>query len=118
MTLGIILDDERYYEQITWVALPENYYIVRNPVDFIFQVRLPFIIPWVSFDHDLGWFNKEGREVKGYQCIKWPCRHLDRNPSKPIPKVYFHSKNPIGVDDMRFYWNNWLKTQPEERVRL
>ncbi len=114
---GIILDDERSWSSITWVDLRFTKNIVRNPKEFIRKVTEAELVTWVSFDHDLGWHNNP-KEVTGYDCLKWLCRHLDRNPSKPIPKVYFHSKNPVGVDNMRNYWNDWLNTQPEERVRL
>ncbi len=115
----IILDDERRWVDITWVELPFSLCsYARTPKEFIRLVVKSELITWVSFDHDLAWYNNQGKDVTGYDCLKWLCRHLDRNPSKPIPKAYFHSKNPVGVDNMRNYWDNWLNTQPEWRVRL
>jgi len=66
-------------------------------------------VAWVSFDHDLAWYNKDGRDITGYDCLKWMCRYLDRHPEVKIPQVFFHSKNPIGVANMKGYWYNWLK---------
>lgn len=109
MTIGLILDDERLYSDITWVAYPsEDFIIVRNPIAFIGHMKYLDEVAWVSFDHDLAWYNKSGRDITGYDCLKWLCRYLDRHPDKTIPQVFFHSKNPIGVANMKGYWYNWV----------
>ncbi|RTL04113.1 hypothetical protein EKK58_11250 [Candidatus Dependentiae bacterium] len=116
MTIGLILDDERTYSDITWVEYPKtsNICVTRSPIDFIWYMRnIPAFttedfITWVSFDHDLAWYNKSGRDITGYDCLKWLCRYLDRHPDKTIPQVFFHSKNPIGVANMKGYWYNWV----------
>lgn len=111
MAIGLILDDERLCSDITWMKYPHMRAtaVVRNPKDFIRYIITDLdIIDWVSFDHDLAWYNKNGRDITGYDCLKWLCRYLDRHPDKPIPQVFFHSKNPIGVANMKGYWYNWL----------
>lgn len=114
MAIGLILDDERVYSDITWVVLPDGWkvmpLIVRTPKDFIKHIRL-FSFSYISFDHDLAWYNKSGRDITGYDCLKWLCRYLDRHPDKTIPQVFFHSKNPIGVANMKGYWYNWLNNR-------
>ncbi len=119
MAIGLILDDERFIDTITWVSYPDtdgHCCLVRNPLEFISSVRSLVDIVYISFDHDLAWYNKAGRDITGYDCLKWMCRYLDRHPEVKIPQVFFHSKNPIGVANMKGYWYNWLHTQPTERI--
>lgn len=107
----LILDDERFYDDITWVDYPDWQFVLHvcNPKAFIWHIA--FYEDWdaISFDHDLAWTNSAGKDVTGYDCLKWLCRYLDRHPEVKIPEAFFHSKNPVGVTNMKGYWYNWLE---------
>ena len=108
--LGLFLDDERNPEDVTWVDYPDNvdWYVVRNKNDFmIYLIKYDF--DYVSFDHDIQCYNKNGDEITGYDCLKSFCLVLNQL-YKKIPKCFFHTQNPIGKKNMESYYNNFLKS--------
>jgi len=51
----------------------------------------------LSLDHDLG---DDGRGT-GYDVLTWLERRIFDNAAFPLPKIYIHSANPVGVLRMR-----------------
>ena len=126
----ILLDDERTLKDITWVNYPQYKEVIHfkffeeftNFCDNIFGGSfscLNFNNLDFSFDHDLQSFDKYGKEWTGYDCIKYllDTTYLTELESGIYSKdsndisesdFYFHTKNPIGLDNMRSYYLNFL----------
>lgn len=113
----IFLDDERNFEDVTWIQYPEyeNVIIVRNSRQFIDVVNINFYnidnIDF-SFDHDIMDFDKD-KEHTGYTCLQWLCdyiidEHIDSisNIINSI-SVYAHTKNPVGKQNIELYYENF-----------
>lgn len=99
------LDDERNIENTPWVQYPplDYWWVCRNYHAFIKCV----LTEWhpdeeviFSFDHDLG-----SCEHTGYDALKWLVGFC-QDTGRKIPTCYFHSKNPVGVENMVAYYNN------------
>jgi hypothetical protein len=106
--------------EIIWVKSYDEF------VDYISENGLLDII---SFDHDLAdehytpkeyWDDyeksKEYQEKQNYQektgmdCAKWLVDYcIDNNIE--LPKIYVHSANPVGADNIRELLNNFKKYQ-------
>lgn len=103
--MGLFLDDERVPGDITWMKLSNTLWsIVRTASEFKRYISTHSLPDYISLDHDLG----EGET--GYDCIKFLVEYLLDHPSKEIPLLTFHSMNPIGVDAMKQYWQNFLSS--------
>ena len=112
---GIFLDDERSPEDVTWIKYPENveWFIVRNSIQFFQMFRAlghGGII--VSFDHDLQISNQYG-EVTGYSILQTMLSYIQVT-GLDIPTCYFHTKNPIGKENMEAYYRNFIDFYNEE----
>lgn len=105
---GIFLDDERYPKDVTWIKYPENieWFIVRTQHYFMSLLEdEEFNI--ITFDHDIECYDEEGREVTGYDLLKYVLDYFQIN-NKKIPAMYFHSMNPVGKENMEAYYNNFV----------
>ena len=122
---GLFLDDERFPEQVKWVEYPDNIDWIRccTPYDFTEMICLDYFnigeelgIRWhtkyqfdyYTFDHDLQFF-VDGQEITGYDCLKALCEAIQRGIVKMPKKVFFHSMNPCGRENMEAYWISFLK---------
>jgi hypothetical protein len=101
----VFLDDDRNFEDVTWVDYPEFFavFTVRNYDDFVKLIssHKKIIDCYFSFDHDIACtgvfevevfgekFNVE-REATGLDCAKLIVGLVDKS------KVFVHSKNPVG----------------------
>jgi len=106
MIAGLFLDDERIPSSASWMSYPSNvsWDIVRNSEDFMEAVKSKQY-DIISFDHDIqDWV--DGKEVTGYDCLKQYC-YMGMSGSEP--EMYFHSQNPVGRNNMRLYWMNYLE---------
>ena len=112
-------DNGEYYN-INWVLNYEQF------TQWINMFGLPDAI---SFDHDLAdehytpeyyWDNydksKKYQEEKsnyyqektGMDCAKWLVDYcIDNN--KKLPKIYIHSANPVGADNIKYLLENFKK---------
>lgn len=110
MNYSIFLDDERNPQDVTWIELPNiKWIIIRDFSWFKFYIngRMP---EYITFDHDLQDFNEDGTENTGYTCLKWLVDYcIDHD--MMLPGCFFHSMNPIGVKNMKSYYENALKCQ-------
>ena len=118
--IAIFLDDERYVEDVTWTDVYPNakfgddysWKIVRcfdEMVELIDETNDWTNIIHISFDHDLGqYYHETGVEPTGYTCVKMlidKCINLNIDP----PNCSFHSMNPIGCENMKKYYDSYLK---------
>lgn len=109
----VFLDDERNFEDVTWVDYKTdeelNVCVVRNPLQFRTAI-LPLLVEegallWVSFDHDIQSFDSECNETTGYDLVKWLVAYCIEE-GYNIPVCYFHTNNIIGKRNMETYYNN------------
>lgn len=110
---GIFLDDERYPKDVTWIKYPENveWFIARTQYYFMSLLEdEEFDI--ITFDHDIECYDEEGKEVTGYDLLKWALDYFYTN-NKKIPVMYFHSMNPIGKANMEGYLASFTKAYTE-----
>ena len=108
--IGIFLDDERNPEDVTWINYNNDieWIIVRNMVDFIFEINDLTEDYCISLDHDIQDYTYDNIENTGYDCIKYLVNYcMDNNQS--LPFGYFHTQNPIGKENMQKYYLNALK---------
>ncbi len=117
---GIFLDDERTPDQVTWIDYPSNmeWVVVRNSREFaleMYKVIASGEKYVVSFDHDLQEFYGD-LEVTGYDLLQEMLYSLldaaerDGEPiSMRIPETFFHTKNPVGKENMETYLANFMK---------
>lgn len=107
MLKGLFLDDERSPEDVTWVNYPPDmkWVVVRSHHDFIRKINTDSHFNIISFDHDIASYDFKGKEITGYDCLKWLIgKTLDDRYA--LPECYFHSKNPIGCNNMKQYFEN------------
>lgn len=105
---GLFLDDERYPKDVTWIKYPENVEWIIARTQYYFMSLLEdeeFDI--ITFDHDIECYDEEGKEVTGYDLLKYTLDYFQIN-NKKIPKCYFHSMNPVGKENMEAYYNNFV----------
>jgi len=114
---NLFLDDIRYprmvfnyindtdYNKLSWV-------IVRSYDEFINYIKINKIPNLISFDHDISDEHYSPTnthyEKTGYDALKWLCDYSLYN-NLPLPKIKFHTANPIGKKNMITYLNNFQK---------
>jgi len=91
--------NDKIYINSIWV-------IVRSYEEFVKYILENGIPQNISFDHDLGYHKII--EKNGYDAIKWLCDYiLDNDTTIPINR--YHTANPVGLVNMRTYFNNFIK---------
>ena len=94
--------------------------IVRSYEEFVNFVKKNKYISIISLDHDLSdehyeYGDIEYRQYKektGYECAIWYCDYFINNISDNIsdfPKIYIHSQNTVGVENISMYIQNFKK---------
>ena len=104
---GLFLDDERYPDDVTWIDYPKGiqWTVVRTPDQFIEAIHAkPY--DYYSFDHDLG----PDTILDGKHLLNRFCSYLLDHVRPDLPVVYFHTKNPIGRDNMKSYWTCFVNS--------
>ena len=105
----IFLDDERNFEDVTWVKYPEykEIYIVRNTSRFFSCLELSFVARATlkdlafSFDHDLAEF-VNGFENTGKTAANILLNFmLEYNFDPNDLDYHVHSKNPVGKENIK-----------------
>lgn len=107
----IFLDDDRNFEDVTWVKYPEfdKVAVVRNDVDFLLTLCATDdkAACYISFDHDIACYGERVEEVfgvqqivegeiTGYDC----CKSALKNGFNPH-QMFVHSKNPVGAANIQ-----------------
>lgn len=114
MSYNLFLDDERFPQDVTWVdILREPYVIVRNYREFTDTILQKGVPDYVTFDHDLAeehyiMMEREifgetvhyGVEPTGYECAVWLYQYCVVL-GVSFPEYQVHSKNPIGSKRIR-----------------
>lgn len=121
---GIFLDDIRNPNDVK-VYLPEKeqikylcreWVIVRSFSEFKTYIENNEIPTHISLDHDLG-CNEYGEEYpSGYHACKWLGHYLRKKESYGLPIVLCHSQNPIGKENIEYYWDNFLKSKKNNDI--
>lgn len=115
MKVCYFLDDERVYNDVTWVSYPdsvEQFKTFRTSSQMIEDiVRYKDVIDFkntlFSLDHDLQEFTDNG-ELTGYTFTKWIVDFfIDNNIPSDHLNVVVHSKNPIGKQNIESYVKNF-----------
>ena len=68
---------------------------------------------YISFDHDIDSYDKDGNELTGYSALKWMINHLieiKRPLLANLISVNVHSANPVGKKNIEAYWESFLKS--------
>ena len=102
MTWKLFLDDERFPVDDTWT-------IARTVPEALNLLKTKGLPSHMSLDHDLG----ENQET-GYDFVKKCANYcIDLN-IQFSPDFYVHSQNPIGKQNMDFYWANYQEYYMED----
>ena len=106
----LFLDDERDFEDVTWINYPTMYtkiHVVRNLKDFVeFVLNIDDFSKFdISLDHDIQDFNEDGSENTGYTCVHKLVDYACDNKEIDISKSTYivHSQNPIGRENILKY---------------
>ena len=126
--IGIFLDDERIPSDVYWMDIEiypnsgdfNNWVIVRNKEDFMSTIKDLYIkgVPedyiYLSFDHDLALWDKDGNEINGKSVVKEYINFLmDNEPNYKLPpavNITYHTQNPEGKVSMESYIENYRKS--------
>lgn len=126
---GLFLDDERNPSDVTWISYPTDisWTVVRTYKEFCNTLEDGYDV--YSFDHDIQDFHsvKKGDirgqsaygavyyekdmsvEFTGLHCLreliefKQVCTGFHK-----VKDVWFHTKNPIGLNNMKTEWDSSL----------
>lgn len=107
----IFLDDERNFEDVTWVKYPEfdKVVVVRNDVDFLSTLCTTDdkAACYISFDHDIACYGERVEVVFGEQQIVegeitglYCCEVAIRKGFNPY-QMFVHSRNPAGAANIQ-----------------
>ena len=137
--IRLYLDDVRTPLNMSneWVGELPEWQVVRSYDEFVEHIQKNGLENYeiISLDHDLGesamkefYRNVHPNytlnynnivEKTGYDCAKWLVEE-SVNKNIPLPKVYTHSANPIGSDNIMGYINNYLMRSrlPQTCIRI
>ena len=97
MSIKVYVDDVRFPKTWGWV-------VCATYADAIFTLEKFWDkIDELSLDHDLG------EEKSGYDIAKWIEERIEMDGWKPIPKMYVHSANPVGIQNIMAVFNKYNK---------
>ena len=99
---GLYVDDER--------PLPAQYkgWEVARNYDQAIKMLSANKYDVVSLDHDIASWNKDDREMTGYDIALWLAERKHNNEYVP-PEVFVHSANPVGVKNIQGVVDRYLK---------
>ena len=96
----LYLDDLRNPPDDSWI-------VVRTYDEFCNYITTGGLPGTISLDHDLG------EEKTGYNAVKWMCNWIldleEKIEKKELPRIWIHSANPVGRENMAAYWENFLR---------
>ena len=105
--MKLYLDDIRNPHQSGYKD--DEWIVCRNDTEFVSAIEQHFSdLEVVSFDHDISSYDDNGSEVTGYHCLKWFCNYIsDNHLDISNLRLKFHTSNPIGKENMMYYWRNF-----------
>lgn len=98
---GLYVDDER--------PLPKKYIgwdVARN-YDEAISLLTKNKYDVVSLDHDIASWNKNNREMTGYDIAMWLAERKQHGEYVP-PEVFAHTANPVGRDRIQGIIDRYL----------
>ena len=114
----IFIDDERNFEDVTWVSYPHfdkvvtlrQYHEFENYIDDIVIQGGTLEGLYFSFDHDLGLEDSErNRELTGHDCAWYLVELMGEMKTNPNTINYWvHSQNPVGKKNIESLLENYL----------
>ena len=114
----IFIDDERNFEDVTWVSYPNfdkvvtlrRYNEFENHIDDIVIQGGKLEGLYFSFDHDLGLeYSEHGMEMTGYDCAWYLVDLMGEMKTNPNAINYWvHSQNPVGKKNIESLLENYL----------
>ena len=114
----IFIDDERNFEDVTWVnyhnfdkvVILRQYHEFENYIDDIIIQGGKLEGLYFSFDHDLGLeCSEHGREMTGYDCAWYLVELMGEMKTNPNTINYWvHSQNPVGKKNIESLLENYL----------
>lgn len=124
--LKLYLDDVRTPKSDEWI-------VVRSYNEFTLQIGVNGIesFEMISLDHDLGegamveyYTNVKNKQTLDYSNIKEKTGmdaarflvNLSMDTGIELPKIYVHSANPIGSQNIISYINNYLESKGLEQT--
>lgn len=118
MNTLIFLDDERNFEDVTWISYPEFDNIVTLRQYHEFETYIDGIVIkggnleglHFSFDHDLGLEDFEWKkELTGHDCAWYLVELMGEVKTDPNKiKYYVHSQNPVGKKNIESLLENYI----------
>ena len=114
----IFIDDERNFEDVTWVNYLHFDKVVTLRQYHEFEKYIDDIVIqggnleglYFSFDHDLGLEDSEwGEELTGHDCAWYLVELMDEMKTNPNTINYWvHSQNPVGKKNIESLLENYL----------
>lgn len=118
----MFLDDERNFEDVTWVKYPFKFsrvVVLRNPRVFVtavmWHIRQTKEEIALSLDHDLQFFH-EGVEITGHSVIKSIVDDCLINGLKIPDFVFAHTQNPIGKRNITAYHESAIEFEHQQKM--
>ncbi|MGV6946939.1 cyclic-phosphate processing receiver domain-containing protein [Sphingobacterium kyonggiense] len=116
---GLFLDDIRnpldvcnYYSEIDQIQyITREWGIVRSFEEFKNYLNNNDIPLIISLDHDLGFGQKLEESSSGYDACKFLVDLLIDNEELCPPRIYSHSQNPVGKNNILAYYSNYIKSR-------
>ena len=122
MKYNLFLDDIRIPNDILYYKINPFYkkrkwVIVKSYDEFVNYINKYGLPNLISYDHDLADIQyvanyDEYIEKTRYDALKWVCNYCLDNKLK-IPIMVFHTANIIGEKNMKTYYNNFKKFNPD-----
>lgn len=104
------------YRNKLWIddvrAAPDDSWDVARSYDEAIDKLSKHHYNTVSFDHDLGDFREDGREMTGYDVLMWLVDrlHQESNVTK-LPTLYrIHTANPVAHQRMQGVIDRYLSS--------
>lgn len=126
MDYNLFLDDDNQrtpYKVSAWFAKEYRHYFTTNVWErvytydqFVKMIKRHGLPQIVSFDHDLaeehyarvGDSSYKGVKGTGFHCMQFMIEYMIDN-ELPPPRVFVHSMNPVGRENIAILFNNFLK---------
>ena len=112
MNYNLFIDDERDPIDVTWGSVGvkhiyknNDWIIARNWIEVLDLVLSMGFPDMISFDHDLGHDEPSGHEISK----KLIHMIMDGVEAPENLVIHYHSKNPVGAENMRGLWESFKK---------
>jgi hypothetical protein len=122
---NLFLDDFRnpedayeYFKQEDFIE--KEWIVVRNYDEFINKIQEKGVPQILSFDHDLSdvHYTHQDTEIPydektGFHCAKWLINYCIDNNLKLTSRIYIHSMNVVGTENIKSLFDTYYKLYNE-----